>query len=244
MKENKYDDEVFFEKYSQMDRSREGLEGAGEWETLKTLLPDLKGKRMLDIGCGYGWHCIYAMEQGAESAVGIDISEKMLAIAKEKTSYDKVSYSCVAMEDARFEPDSFDIVFSSLAFHYLESYEDMIRRIHEWLRPDGQLIFNVEHPVFTAYGSQDWYYDEAGEILHFPVDRYFMEGKRYAQFLGEEVVKYHRTLTTYVNSLLKNGFQILNITEPTPTEEMIKDIPGMADELRRPMMLIILAKKI
>ena len=39
MKENKYDDEVFFEKYSQMDRSKEGLAGAGEWETLKELLP-------------------------------------------------------------------------------------------------------------------------------------------------------------------------------------------------------------
>lgn len=54
MKENKYDDEVFFEKYSQMDRSKEGLAGAGEWETLKELIPDFTGKRMLDLGCGYG----------------------------------------------------------------------------------------------------------------------------------------------------------------------------------------------
>lgn len=50
MQENKYDNPVFFEKYSQMSRSREGLSGAGEWETLKDLLPDFAGKRVLDLG--------------------------------------------------------------------------------------------------------------------------------------------------------------------------------------------------
>ena len=84
MQENKYDNPVFFEKYSQMSRSREGLSGAGEWETLKDLLPDFAGKRVLDLGCGYGWHCIYAMEQGAMSVTGVDLSEKMLEVAREK----------------------------------------------------------------------------------------------------------------------------------------------------------------
>ena len=84
MKENKYDDAVFFEKYSQMDRSTKGLVGAGEWPALERMLPPLKGKRLLDLGCGFGWHCRYAMEQGAESALGVDISQKMLAVAREK----------------------------------------------------------------------------------------------------------------------------------------------------------------
>ena len=50
MKENKYDDNIFFQKYSQMSRSQKGLAGAGEWETLKKMLPDFKGKRALDLG--------------------------------------------------------------------------------------------------------------------------------------------------------------------------------------------------
>ena len=54
MKENKYDSDIFFEKYSQMERSKKGLSGAGEWETLKALLPDFRGQRLLDLGCGYG----------------------------------------------------------------------------------------------------------------------------------------------------------------------------------------------
>ena len=68
-----------------MSRSQQGLEGAGEWPALQKLLPNFKGKRVLDLGCGYGWHCIYAMEQGALSATGVDLSEKMLAVARQKT---------------------------------------------------------------------------------------------------------------------------------------------------------------
>lgn len=63
MKENKYDEEMFFEKYSKMERSQKGLQGAGEWSELKKILPDFRGRRVLDLGCGYGWHCKYAAGQ-------------------------------------------------------------------------------------------------------------------------------------------------------------------------------------
>ena len=76
MKENPYDNELFFKKYSEMLRSREGLDGAGAWSELKKLLPDFRGKRVLDLGCGYGWHCKYASENGARAVLGVDISGK------------------------------------------------------------------------------------------------------------------------------------------------------------------------
>lgn len=242
MKENKYDNNIFFEKYSQMSRSKKGLAGAGEWGALEKLLPDFKGKRVLDLGCGYGWHCIYAIENGASSVVGIDISHKMLEVAKEKNDSAQIEYKCCAIEDIDFPVKSFDIIISSLAFHYVKDYETLIKRIYGILKADGHLVFTVEHPIFTAYGNQDWYYNENGEILHFPVDNYYYEGKRTAMFLGEEVIKYHRTLTTYVNALLNNGFRIEQVIEPQPPENMM-DIPGMKDEMRRPMMLIISAIK-
>lgn len=242
MKENKYDDPAFFEKYSQMKRSREGLEGAGEWATLKPLLPDFKGKRVLDLGCGYGWHCIYAMEQGAVSVTGVDISGKMLEVARKKTLFPQVKYIQLPIEDIDFPSQSFDIVISSLAFHYIRSFEDVVQKVNSSLTSGGTFVFSVEHPVFTAYGTQDWYYDQDGNILHFPVDRYFYEGERRTGFLGEEVTKYHKTLTTYLNSLLTNGFELLNIVEPQPPVSMLS-IEGMQDEMRRPMMLIVAARK-
>lgn len=242
MQEKKYDDAVFFKKYSEMNRSKFGLEGAGEWEALKKILPDFSDKRVLDLGCGYGWHCNYAAEKGARSVTGVDISYKMLEVAKEKTDSIHVEYIQQSIEDVDFPDGTFDIILSSLAFHYIADYEGLVRKITRMLVTGGELVFTVEHPLFTAEGSQDWHYKN-GEIQHFPVDNYFDEGKRYANFLGESVTKYHRTLTTYINTLLQHGLIVKHVIEPAPPEDMM-DIPGMKNELRRPMMLMISAAKL
>ena len=243
MKENKYDDSVFFEKYSRMDRSQKGLEGAGEWETLKKMLPDFQGKRVLDLGCGYGWHCLYAADHGAAEIVGVDISAKMLTVAQEKRQGRPIRYIHSALEDIDFPPASFDVVISSLCFHYLSSFADIVRMVYGCLETGGAFVFTVEHPVFTAQGSQEWYYDEQGNIMHFPVDGYFYEGERQAHFLGERVTKYHRTLTTYVQTLVHNGFEIVDLEEPQPPRHLLERVEGMKDELRRPMMLILSSRK-
>lgn len=242
MKENHYDNETFFQKYSQMTRSQQGLKGAGEWSELQKLLPDFGGKRVLDLGCGYGWHCKYAADQGAASVLGTDLSEKMLQRAGQLNPASQITYQRAAMEDLRFPAGSFDVVLSSLAFHYVEAFGPLVERIYSWLAPGGDFVFSVEHPVFTAYGTQDWYYNEKGEILHFPVDNYYYEGRREAIFLGEKVTKYHRTLTTYLDTLLRAGFELRRIVEPQPPEDMM-DLPGMKDEMRRPMMLLVSARK-
>lgn len=243
MKENKYDDEKFFSQYSQMSRSVDGLNGAGEWHAFRRLFPVLKGKRLLDLGCGFGWHCRYAIEEGAISAVGIDLSHNMIEGAVERNTSPFIEYRCMAIEDYEFPADSFEVVVSSLAFHYLESFDDICKKVKRTLIQGGSFVFSVEHPVFTAYGTQDWIYDETGRPLYWPVDRYFSEGKRTANFLGEEVVKYHKTLTTYINGLIKNDFEITGLVEPEPDETLFDVIPGMENELRRPMMLLVSARK-
>lgn len=243
MKENKYDDETFFEQYSRFPRSVEGLSAAGEWHELQKMLPDFGGKRVLDIGCGFGWHCIYAAEGGASHVLGIDLSEKMLAVAREKTASPAVEYRRMAMEEMEFAPDSFDVAISSPAFHYTPDFGDICGRIHHCLSPGGSFVFSVEHPVFTAYGTQDWIYGDDGRPDHWPVDNYLLEGERKAIFLGEEVVKYHKTLTTYLNTLLKTGFALDSIVEPMPAPHLLDTVPGMRDELRRPMMLLVCATR-
>lgn len=246
MKENPYDNPEFFDKYSQMRRSREGLEGAGEWETLREVLPPAAGQRVLDLGCGYGWHCIWAAEQGASSVLGIDLSERMLDVAQEKIRGNeaisgRIEYRRIAIEDLELPENSFNLVISSLSLHYIADYSAMVQKVRRWLRPGGMFVFTVEHPVFTAEGSQDWVYGEDGKIDHFPVDNYYYEGPRTAHFLGETMTKYHRTVTTYVETLLEYGFTLRHLREPMPPEPM-RGLPGMADEMRRPMMLILAAE--
>lgn len=243
MKENKYDDDTFFEKYSQMPRSVEGLRGAGEWHALRRMLPDFQGKRVLDLGCGFGWHCAYAAEHGAASVLGIDLSRKMLEGARRRCAAPQITYRCMPIEEIDFPPESFDTVLSSLAFHYVEDFGALCRKVAACLAPGGDFVFSVEHPVFTAYGSQDWIYDSKGRPLYWPVDRYFSEGVREAVFLGERVVKYHKTVTTYLNGLFANDFIVTGLVEPQPDPAMLDTIPGMREELRRPMMLLVSAKK-
>lgn len=239
MKENRYDDDVFFEKYSQMSRSEKGLAGAGEWPVLKTMLPDFAGKRVLDLGCGYGWHCRYAADHGAVSALGLDLSEKMLKRARELNPDPKVEYRCCALEDYNYPAAEFDIVLSSLTFHYIEDLDSLFQRIAKTLKPVGEFIFSMEHPVFTAEGSQQWLTEE--EI--WPVSQYFIDGRREAVFLGEPVVKFHHSLTTLVQALLNAGFELLDIQEPMPSDEMLREQPKMREEMQRPMMIIFKAKK-
>lgn len=243
MKENKYDNASFFEQYNKMLRSQQGLQGAGEWYILKNMLPDFIDKDVLDLGCGFGLHCRYAIENEAKSVIGIDLSEKMLEKAREINNMEGIEYVRKALEDVEYPAEKFEVILSSLTFHYIESFDLITEKIYKWLKPKGHFVFSVEHPVFTAEGTQDWAYGTDGEKLHWPVDRYFIEGKRNTTFLGENVVKYHRTLTSYLNTLLKQGFKIKEVIEAEPSEEMLKEFSEMKEELRRPMMLLISVEK-
>ncbi|SHE52526.1 Methyltransferase domain-containing protein [Seinonella peptonophila] len=243
MKQNKYDDPNFFSEYKKMVRSVKGLSGAGEWYVFKSLLPNLENQNVLDLGCGFGWHCRYAREQKANSVIGVDISEKMLHKAREMTDDPYISYLNMPLEDIHFSAEQFDVIISSLAFHYVKSFEEICKKVFSYLKPGGIFVFSVEHPIFTSRNEQDWYYDEHGNRLHWPIDHYQLEGVRETTFLAENVIKYHRTISTYLNDLIQVGFQIQAVEEPRPSEEMLAEIPEMKDENRRPMFLLISAVK-
>ena len=81
---SEYDNENFFTQYAQMPRSKDGLTAAGEWHQLKPLFPELQGKCVLDLGCGYGWHCRFSEEQGAARILGIDLSKRMIEEAERR----------------------------------------------------------------------------------------------------------------------------------------------------------------
>jgi SAM-dependent methyltransferase len=242
MKQNKYDDPGFFEEYSRLPRSTDGLSGGGEWYAFRSLLPDVRNKRVLDLGCGFGWHCRYVREQGAGSVVGVDLSDNMLDRARKSTPDAAIEYRRQAIEDIDFSPGEFDVVISSLALHYVERFDIVCEKVQRCLKPGGDFIFSVEHPVFTARAAQDWYYDEQGKALHWPLDNYQQEGLRKTRFLGnDDVIKYHRTIATQVNTLIGAGFRITRLLEPPPAQEILNKHPEYKDELRRPLFLLIAA---
>src|SRR6476646_6076294 len=120
MPQNIYDDPNFFQGYSQLRRSREGLTGAPEWQVLREMLPPMQGLRVLDLACGFGAFSRWAREQAARGVVGVDLSEKMLNEARTRTSDTSVAYYLAEMENLGLTDASFDLIYSALALHYIQ----------------------------------------------------------------------------------------------------------------------------
>jgi ubiquinone/menaquinone biosynthesis C-methylase UbiE len=242
MTQNIYDNAEFFEGYSRLPRSVEGLDGAPEWPALRALLPDLRGLTVLDLGCGFGWFCRWARQQGAAHVLGIDVSERMLARARATTQDTAITYTRADMEHLELSPESFNVVYSSLALHYIEHLTALMSAVYRALVPGGSLVFSVEHPMFTAPADPHWSLNGAGRKT-WPIDGYLDEGPRSTDWLAKGVIKQHRTLATYINMLLRLGFALSHVEEWGPTEEQIAARPNLADERQRPPFLLVAARR-
>jgi SAM-dependent methyltransferase len=240
MAQNIYDRPDFFAGYATLDRSRRGLDGAPEWPVLRSMLPDLAGRRILDLGCGYGWFCRWAAEQGATAVTGIDISEKMLAKARAGTTSPVIGYRRGDLETLDLAESGFDLVYSSLAFHYLPDTEKLYRIIRRALAIGGRLVFSIEHPILMASAKAGWIATEDGART-WRLDSYQREGERRTDWFAKGVVKYHRTMATTLNQLVGAGFRIRRIEEFCPGAEQIAAMPSLADEIERPTFLLVAA---
>ena len=241
MAQNIYDNPEFFTGYSQLDRSVQGLAGAAEWPALRALLPDLHGLRVVDLGCGFGWFCRWAREQGAAQVLGFDLSERMLDRARTMTSDAAITYVRADLERLALPEASFDLAFSSLALHYLADLEPLLVQVQRSLVPGGRLVFSVEHPLYTAPAHPGWQVEADGRKT-WPVDGYLAEGPRTTDWLAPGVIKQHRTLGTYLNLLIRLGFTLAQVEEWGPSTAQVAERPEWAVERERPMFLLIAAQ--
>jgi len=226
MTQNIYDKEEFFQGYSRLPRSVEGLDGAPEWPALRALLPDMAGLAVLDLGCGFGWFCRWVREAGAGQVLGLDVSEKMLARAHETTSDRAIVYRQADLETVDLPSAAFDLAYSALALHYIDNLAGLLATVHRALVPGGHFVFSAEHPLYTAQGPD-----------------YLDEGPRTSDWLAKGVVKQHRTLATMLNLLAGAGFSLRHVEEWGPTREQIAAHPEWKIEHRQPSFLLVSVRR-
>jgi ubiquinone/menaquinone biosynthesis C-methylase UbiE len=224
--QNIYDNAGFFAGYSQLRRSVDGLDAAPEWPTLRSMLPDLGGKRVVDLGCGFGWFCRFAREAGAAEVLGLDVSANMLARAREMTPDAAIAYRQADLETLQLPEAAFDLAYSSLTLHYLENLATLLTTVHRTLVPGGRFVFSAEHPLYTEPGPD-----------------YLDEGPRTTDWLAKAVVKQHRTLATYLNRLITAGFTIGRVEEWGPSRAAIAAHPEWKIDHRRPSFLLVSAAR-
>ena len=162
----------------------------------------------------------------------------MLERARTETTDARIRYDRADLERLQLPKASFDLVYSSLAFHYIEDFGGLLANIRQSLKPGGRLIFSIEHPIYMAPRQPDWLVDADGGKT-WPLNAYQIEGKRFTNWLAEGVVKQHRTMGTTLNLLIKSGFAIAHVEEWSPSDEDLALHPDWAIERERPMFLLI-----
>jgi 2-polyprenyl-3-methyl-5-hydroxy-6-metoxy-1,4-benzoquinol methylase len=242
MAQNIYDDPAFFAGYSEFPRSRDGLSATSEWPAFRALLPTIVGKRVIDLGCGFGQLSRWMAEQGGQSVHGYDLSEKMLERAVRETRSPAVKYDRADLETLKLKPHSAELVVSSMALHYLHDFERVATTVYDALMPNGDFVFSVEHPIYAARAEPEWIETANGERA-FAITGYSVEGKRVTNWIADGVVKYHRTIATMLNTLHDIGFEFVALNEWRPTAAELEKRPDWQDELHRPMFLLVSVHK-
>lgn len=242
--QNIYDNEIFFAGYKKIRENQVNANNLFEIPALFSMMPNLKDKTILDLGCGFGEHCKGFVESGAKKVIGIDISEKMLEIAKQENADSKITYINMPMENIFELTEKFDIVISSLAFHYVEDFAGVVKNVYNLLNENGTFIFSQENPLCTCHsGGQRWTKDENGNKLYLNLSNYGIEGERESTWFVDDVKKYHRTFSSIVNTLIEVGFSINKMIEPLPTEEILSQYPAYKDLFHKPDFLLVKCTK-
>lgn len=174
------------------------------------LFGDVKGKTMLDIGCGSGHSLKYHADRNAGELWGLDISYKQLENARRFLNENNYSPKliCSPMEEECGIPQNyFDIVYSIYAIGWSVDLKKLFKRISSYLKKDGIFIFSWKHPLHGCTIVDD-------EKLIFNKS-YFDESWQSQIVDNMEILLPNRKISTYINALADNGFIIESMVEQT-----------------------------
>lgn len=206
-----------------------------EKPAIRAELGSIKGKSILSLGCGSGDDTAWLQSNGAKEVIGVDISKNLIAIARGK--YPNVEFEVMDMENLSFDDSKFDMVYSSLALHYVSDWNKLFEQIYRVLKPGGRVVFSCNHPLETAMQA---FRGESSYGVHIgrTIDNVTKQRKIYGDYMSTKdngvrlrtntfadehtVYSYHRTFGSMANSIINSGLSIQKVVEPVPLPELQK----------------------
>lgn len=188
---------------------------------VKARFEHFNGEKILDLGCGYGFYTDYFGKIGAD-AIGVDGSEKMIEIARNRYPTRKFSVMDITTPFA-FENDQFDVVFSNQVLMDIENIDFVFSECRRILKTGGILYYSIVHPAFY---DCHWLKDLNGYRYAKAMDKYIKHYQSTNEFWGK-TEHFHRPLSYYLNVAAKHGFVLKQTCEPVSYDGINKnsDLP-------------------
>ena len=236
-----YDDDAVFATYSGHRARAESPNNTLERPIIRELLGDVHGHDFLDLGCGDAAFGRELLAAGASSYMGVDGSENMVRQAREALQTTGGRVALAELQDWVYPECNYSRVCARLVLHYLPELESLLHKVHQTLRPGGLFVFSVEHPVIT---SCDIAWKDSGPRQDWVVDNYFNTGKRVTEWMGANVVKYHRTVEDHFLALQRCGFGVESLRESKPVRSNCESEETFLRRERIPLFLLISARRV
>lgn len=230
------------------DKTRFDFNRDLEVPAMLEMIGDSNGKRVLDLGCGFGDHLVKLSKQKPEKLIGVDLSSELIEIAKRQNIANCELKVGDISEKLNFADNSFDLVFSSLVIHYLspEELSNMFLEVNRILKSGGEFLFSTDHPTFAlrkeSVGNmvENLVLDK-GMLIN---STYFNEGPHVVDLgsgLGVHNV-YNFTFETLIKTSLESGFEIVDYKDIKPVDS-VKDFDKYKYCVTMPTFVIFKLKK-
>jgi SAM-dependent methyltransferase len=199
---------------------------------------DLRGKAVLDAGCGEGYVTRLLAQRGAE-AIGIDSSISMINAAK-GAAIGPERYITTDVRRMPFADSRFDAVVSNFVLMELAKPEDALREISRVLQPGGQFIFQILHP-FTYTSTRG---SNVGQRIgdYFCSERFSDHFNVDGLISPKEGIWFHHPMSAYTCALNDKGFSIDYMDEPKPMPDTPSDNP-LWQVFKEPWIWLVDARK-
>ena len=221
----KYDVLAEFYHHWRVKRSRYGwfYNELLEMPATLSLLGNVKGKNILDFGCGSGIYAKLLTTRGAK-VKGFDISKRMLAIAKRENP--KLDLRLGSGYNIPFK-EKFDLVQGSLVIDYLEDWDKVFKEVKRVLKKKGIFVFSIGNPISEVTRKV---FVKGKTLRVLGINDYFDEKVHYSNWTVENGLKvkmpsYHKTYETVITTILKNGFEIIGYRDTFPSPLGKKHFP-------------------